>query len=60
MQAAEERMQAIKCLGFTPMAMLFRDKSGITKHEWRRFQRAWARPAAIYAKNRDMSYLDAA
>lgn len=60
MQAAEERMQAIKRLGFTPMAMLFRDKSGITNSEWRRFQRAWARPAAIYTKNRDMSYLEAA
>lgn len=60
LRAAEERMQTIKRLGFTPMAMLFRDASNREPcREWRRFQTAWARPAAIYAKVRDMRYLEA-
>jgi Fe-S oxidoreductase len=58
MLAAEERMQRIKRLGFTPMAMLYRDESNRQPSlEWRRFQKAWARPAAIFARNRDMRYL---
>jgi hypothetical protein len=56
MQAAEERLKSVVKLGMTPMAMLYRDKTGCTTYEWRRFQRAWSRPAAIYGK-RDMRYL---
>jgi hypothetical protein len=47
-QAAEERLRTAMRLGFCPMAMLYRDEQGKTTAEWRRFQRAWARPAVIY------------
>jgi 3'-phosphoadenosine 5'-phosphosulfate sulfotransferase (PAPS reductase)/FAD synthetase len=29
-------------VGFLPFAMLYRDESGQTKQEWRKFQREWA------------------
>ena len=50
---AEARLVAVKSLGMCPMAMLYRDKQGKATEEWRRFQRAWARPAAIYGKRHD-------
>jgi hypothetical protein len=56
-EAAEERLVTVKDIGFTPMAMLYRDGGGKAPFGWRRFQRAWARPAAIFAKERDFSYL---
>lgn len=40
--AAEQRMEQIMELGFLPFAMLYRDESGETDREWRRFQREWA------------------
>lgn len=47
---AERRLtQAIKA-GFLPMAMLYRDKSGNTSQEWKRFQRVWSRPAIVSQK----------
>ncbi len=52
MDAAESRLKAVFNLGLTPMAMLYRDDKGETQYEWRKFQRSWARPAVIYAKNR--------
>ena len=61
MQAAEERLKNVVRLGMTPMAMLYRDESNAApSSEWRRFQRAWARPGAIYAKERKMDYLTSA
>ena len=51
-EAATKRLEAVKRLGMCPMAMLYRDQKGETTAEWRRFQRSWARPAAIYAKER--------
>ena len=39
---AEKRMQQVMDLGFLPFAMLYRDESGQTNHEWRKFQREWA------------------
>jgi hypothetical protein len=47
-QAAEKRLrQAVRC-GFTPMAMLWRNRAGKERSDyWRRFQRQWARPAMI-------------
>jgi hypothetical protein len=56
MLAAEGRLNTVVRLGMCPMAMLYRDETGRTTPEWRRFQRAWARPAAIFGK-RDMGYL---
>ena len=46
---ATKRLETVKALGFCPMAMLYRDFKGDTTPEWRRFQRSWARPAAIYS-----------
>lgn len=52
-KAAEERLEWILSLGATPMAMLYRDHDGkLPNVEWRKFQRSWARPAAIYATER--------
>lgn len=51
-ESAEQRLQAVKRLGIAPMAMLWREETGIAPYEWRKFQRSWARPAAIYAKAR--------
>ena len=48
---ATKRLATVKALGFCTMAMLYRDFKGDTTHDWRRFQRSWARPAAIYSPN---------
>jgi hypothetical protein len=48
-QGAEQRLRTVTRLGICPMAMLYKDKSGITTQEWRRFQRMWARLAVIYS-----------
>lgn len=50
--AAEIRMRETLDAGFTPMAMLWRDKGGEKQRDWRRFQTEWARPALIYNQNR--------
>lgn len=47
-EAAEKRLTDIKSLGITPFAMLYRDFKGKYAPEWRRFQRAWVRPAIIW------------
>lgn len=55
---AESRLTECMDAGFLPMAMLYKDKTGHTEMEWRRFQRMWARPAIIksrYAGNRSES-----
>ena len=44
---AEVRLRDCMAAGFLPMAMLYRDKTGATMQEWRRFQRQWAHPAII-------------
>jgi len=49
---AEKRLLDTMGLGFTPFAMLYRDDVGKYKNNWRQFQRSWARPAAIFAKER--------
>ena len=46
-EAAEKRLHEAIAAGFMPMAMLWRDRSGRTTREWRRFQRQWARPAIM-------------
>jgi hypothetical protein len=56
--AAERRLKTVMKLGMTPMAMLYRDNSyREPSGDWRRFQRSWARPAAIFASSRDNGYL---
>jgi hypothetical protein len=51
--AADKRLREAYANGFLPMAMLYRDVEGKTTHEWRRFQKWWARPAAINRMCRD-------
>lgn len=48
--AALKRMKETLEVGFTPMAMLYRDKIGRRDPEWRKFQREWARPAIIHRR----------
>lgn len=52
---AEARMRQMLSIGMTPYAMLWQPETPNAKKwtpgpEWRRFQRAWARPAIIHAK----------
>jgi hypothetical protein len=46
-EAAECRMRETIDAGFIPMAMVYRDQTGIRDPEWARWQRTWARPAII-------------
>src|SRR5262245_28878990 len=53
---AQQRLQAIAGLGFTPMAMLWRpehqkQQKWAPGDGWRTFQRRWARPAIIHARS---------
>ncbi len=52
MTDAEIRLEQTLDLGFTPMAMLWRNDKGETEQEWRKFQRLWARPAIIHSKRK--------
>lgn len=47
---AEARLKAVMSLGIYPFAMLWRRKDGKRKRDWMRFQKSWARPAAIYGR----------
>lgn len=49
-EEAGKRMEQIMELGFLPFAMLFRDESGETAHEWRKFQREWANSYIVGSK----------
>jgi hypothetical protein len=49
-EKAESRMFETMYSGFTPMAMLWRDKDGKRDPDWMKFQKLWARPAIIYAR----------
>jgi hypothetical protein len=49
---AEHRLQTVLGIGMCPMAMLYRGEIGETTAEWRRFQRAWARPAMIFGRRK--------
>ena len=48
-EKAELRLRQTLDLGFTPMAMLWRDDAGKRSTLWMKFQRQWARPALIHA-----------
>ncbi len=55
--AAEGRLTEMVRIGFTPMAMLWRNENPAQEKwapsaEWRAFQRRWARPAIIHAASR--------
>jgi hypothetical protein len=54
-EGAEARLRQMQSIGFTPMAMLWRPETpSQEKHRpderWRAFQRRWARPAIIHAR----------
>jgi len=54
-EKAEQRLMEMMGIGFTPYAMLWQPETpSAEKHkpapEWRKFQRAWARPAIIHAR----------
>jgi hypothetical protein len=58
--AASTRLAAIAGIGFTPMAMLWRPETPSQQKwapapEWRGFQRLWARPAIIHARQQTAS-----
>lgn len=44
---AGKRMRQTVEAGFMPMAMLYRDYSGLRDKEWMKWQRQWVRPAII-------------
>lgn len=46
-EQAEERIMDTWKAGYFPYAMLYRDKNGEFKKEWRRFQRKWILPQII-------------
>jgi hypothetical protein len=51
--AAEQRLQDMVRIGFTPMAMLWKPETDAAMkweppHEWRAFQRRWVRPGIIH------------
>lgn len=51
---AETRLRESIAAGFWPMAMLWRDpRTGTRPGGWIAFQKAWARPAAIYVRLRE-------
>jgi hypothetical protein len=52
-ESAESRFYDCISAGFYPMAMLYRDKTGVRDPAWVKFAWPWIRPAAIYAKIRE-------
>ncbi len=50
MDAADARLRAAWDAGFVPYAMLYRDNTGATDLEWRRFQRLWLRPEIVLSR----------
>jgi len=53
---ADKRMRETMDAGFMPMAMLYRDQKGDRDPEWMRWQRKWARPALISARQSQDKY----
>lgn len=49
-EKAEKRLMDTIQAGFMPMAMLYRNKTGVISKEWSKFQRLWANPHIIGAK----------
>ena len=52
-EAAEKRLRDVWAAGFMPYGMLYRDSSGVTDKEWRRFQTEWLRPQFVMRKLRE-------
>ena len=54
MDKAETRLRNAWSAGFFPYAMLYRNESGDVRHEWAKFQRAWARPQIVYSQLKEV------
>lgn len=52
-EKAEKRLHETINAGFVPYAMLYRDAEGRVDYEWQKFQRLWARPAIIAARQKE-------
>jgi hypothetical protein len=52
-EKAEKRLNETVNAGFVPYAMLYRDTEGKVDYEWQKFQRLWARPAIIAARQKE-------
>jgi hypothetical protein len=52
-EAAEKRLVETLEMGFTPMAMYYRDEKNEVPREWWKFRRLWSRPAAIHGLKRE-------
>ena len=52
---AEKRLQQTWDAGFMPFAMLYRDEQGNMDHEWRKFQRLWARPMIVRTRQKEVA-----
>ena len=52
-EKAEARLTDCIKAGFTPMAMLYRDKTGGRDPAWVKFAWPWVRPAAMYQKTKN-------
>jgi hypothetical protein len=52
MENAEKRLKQTLSAGFTPMAMLYRDKVGKRDLTWSRWARNWARASIVHAMNK--------
>lgn len=52
MSKAEHRLKEALFMGFSPMAMLWKDDEGKASVEWKQFQRKWARPSIVHHKKR--------
>lgn len=50
MVAAEKRLLDTWSAGFMPFAMLYKNETGDTDTEWRKFQRLWVRPEIIVSR----------
>jgi hypothetical protein len=53
---AEKRLRETISAGFFPMAMLYRDKSGLYDREWKRFQREWANLIIVGNKIKEINH----
>jgi hypothetical protein len=57
MSEAESRLHQVLALGMWPMAMLWRDGKGKADQDWRKLQKAWARPASVWAMKKAATML---
>ncbi len=53
-EKAEMRLTNTIKAGFMPYAMLYRNETGETQKEWKKFQREWLRPAIVGTKYKEI------